>query len=163
MSRLVSPSENLDLLFRPRFRQQRAGEVVEILGKTSFSFDGARNGGDTREIATGIDSSRWASGMASLRIYSRSFWSSGTAQLRVRIDNVLLSPDSPGLTCAEGTARNEIGPVIDSTPTPALLVIPLSVPLGPRLSVLVIFSQGDRETTDPQTIEIGLTLIGRRG
>lgn len=163
MSRLVSPSENLDLLFRAPFRQQRAGHIVEVFRKSSFSFDCARNGVDTREIATGIDASRWASGIASLRVYSRSFWSSGTAQLRVRVDNALLSPDSPGATCAEGTGRNEIGPITDATPTPTLLVIPLSVPFGPRFSVSLIFSQGDRETSDPQTIEIGLTLVGRRG
>ncbi|MFO0619533.1 MAG: hypothetical protein U0414_43500 [Polyangiaceae bacterium] len=164
MSRLVSPSEGLDVCFRPKYRQERAGDVIDVLRKTAFSFDVAANRVEALVIATGVDARRWASGIAALRVYSRNTWAGPTTgTLIARVENVLVTPDQPGVIFGDNAnLHNDIGPVTATTPGGTLFVIPLLAPLGPLLRVSLIFSQGATPASGAQTAELGLTLVGRR-
>jgi hypothetical protein len=136
-----------------------SSELVPIVRRATYTFDGRSGVGEELVIATGVDTSEWRSGTLVVVVHDLSGWSD-TAVLRVRGYSVSLVPDDPERTFAAETAFVS-GFTISATTLPGCQVRAFAF-VGPQAEVRLVFDQGAVEATGAQTLTLSVYLLGRR-
>ncbi|MBK6512933.1 MAG: hypothetical protein IPM79_08235 [Polyangiaceae bacterium] len=136
-----------------------SSELVPIVRRATYTFDGRSDGGEELAIATGVDTSAWRSGTLVVLVHDLSGWSD-TAVLRVRGYSVSLVPDDPERTFAAEPAFVS-GFTISATTLPGCQVRAFAF-VGPQAEVRLVFDQGAVEATGTQTLTLSVYLLGRR-
>ena len=136
-----------------------SSELVPIVRRAAYTFDGRSGFGEELVIATGVDTSAWRSGTLVVVVHELSGWS-GTAGLRVQGHSISLVPDDPERTFLVDSAFVS-GFTISATTLPGCQVRAFAF-VGPQAEVRLVFDQGAIEATDAQTLTLSVYLLGRR-
>lgn len=147
------------------------GYLVPVIPKTDFSFDGRNAAGVIQDVpvGTGFDSSSWVSGVLSVRLHAKNTWSA-TVTLNVYVDNIMLVPEEPDVVFAASYNSTTTGGLVgtpvatasftNADAAPALKIVTLTG-IGPMLRVRVNWVQGTTAAAAPQTVSLGIDLVGR--
>lgn len=135
------------------------GELIEVIERTDYSFDGRTTSNQDIVLATGIDSRRWKSGAAIIRLHAKSGWSA-SAILSINIDNISLTPEDPSVVF---TGSRVASPqILAAAAAPLLVVSGLTLAaIGPQLQVSLRWSQGATAAGAAQTLSLSIDLVGR--
>lgn len=138
------------------------GYVIPIIPKTDFSFDGRVSVDQDIPVAVGVDTSAFVTGVLAVRLHSRGAAWTGTAKLSVMVQNIMLTPEEPDVVFL---APADLVPALSNTITSSTaigtLFISSLLAMGPMVRVVVRFNQGATAAGGPQTIAIGVDLVGR--
>ena len=141
------------------------GQLIEVIPKTEYRFDGRT--GTTQEIILRerIPTVAFASGVLLVRVHSTANMS-GTAAAKIEVLRQSESRFDPGtfFIQARGGGVEIASVTIDSsTSTPILLSDDFSVPIAAMVRVMLEWSQGGTPAGADQIIVIGVDLVGRAG
>ncbi len=152
----------------PRERvPDRPGELIDVVRKTDFSFDGRANSTQVITLAEGVDVSAYTSITMMTRLHEKNLWrTSGgmptSAVARVQIQSTYLDPDDPDVSFVDSRATQSDS-ITDATVVPFLSVVEHTFDAGALLLVTLRFSQLSLEAGSVQTMAISVELCGRRG
>ena len=147
--------------------RRRGGELVEVLSKTDFSFDGRDSGSDqVVPLAVGIDTSGWKSGVLAVRLHAIGTWSASATAI-IEPYNVSLVPEDPSivytgalLTGPGGVGTAEVR-IINTIAAGALVMKEFGSAVGHQLMVRLVWNQGPTPAVGAQTFSISCDLVGR--
>ena len=136
-------------------------DLIEVIPKTSLTFDGRANSTEAIVLRDQIDMIPYATASLEVLVAGKgSMLDSATARVDVR--NESRSPEAPGVAFVAQTAIATVS-FTGLTAVPSLLTSPLSAPIGPMVRVLLVWLQGTAEAGSGQEVTIAVRLIGRRG
>jgi hypothetical protein len=137
----------------------RPNEMVHILRKSSYGWDGRTDGQSIITVAAGIPSADWVSGCMTVRLFEKNTWSA-TAAIFIHLQPCMFAPEEPDIVFAAG---NDVAAfsLSNSDTAPCMKVASFTPPFGPYLWVRMRFSQGGTEAGAEQTVTLGMELVGR--
>lgn len=138
--------------------------LVPVIPKTDFSFDGRSSTLQDVPLATGIDSSSWVSAVLAVRIHAKGTFSA-TGKAVIMVQNIMLVPEEPDVVYVAPTDLTGGNLTISSAAADAagvLKVLALTGPIGPMLRVLLRFDQGATAAGAAQTFTMSVDLVGRQ-
>ena len=140
----------------------RENELIPLIKRATYSFDGRASSTQTLVLADGVDATRMRVGGLVMLVHQRANFSA-TADLLILVNNVSFSPDDPDLAYVDSARTVGTSALIQSTsPTvPFCEVVNLVQPIGPQLRVSLRFRQGAAAVTSAQTISLSLYLTSR--
>jgi hypothetical protein len=150
-------------------RRSRGGELVSVLSKTDFIFDGRPGspGGSVQvaPLAVGIDTEGWKSGMLIVRLHTISTPWSVTAVAKVQPLACALVPEDPSVVFSSGTVLSGGGgpaevSITSSSTAGSLLTAGFNTGLAGQLMVQLVFEQG-ATAGSAQGFAISIDLVGR--
>jgi hypothetical protein len=135
------------------------GELVSVIARTDFAFDGRISTNQDVVLATGIDSRRWKSGAVITRMHTKGTWSV-SAILNIFVDNVSLNPVDPSVVFVG--SRVAAPQILAASNAPLLNVSGLTLAaIGPQLQVSIRWSQGATAAAAAQPFSLSIDLVGR--
>ena len=139
----------------------RENELIPLIKRATYSFDGRASSTQTLVLADGVDATRMRVGGLVMLVHSRANFSA-TADVRILVNNVSFSPDEPDVAYVDSVRTVGTSSLIQSTsPTvPFCEVVGLVQPMGPQLRVSLRFRQG-AAVTSSQTITLSFYLTSR--
>jgi hypothetical protein len=144
-----------------------AGFKIDILRKTTFSFDGRTSSTQIVLLADGVEVSTWRDVGIELRLHEKNLWRTAgglptNAFARVGVEAVALSPDEPEQAFITRSSTTTAS-FNDATVTPWMDVKQITLVYGAQLRVSLGFSQGSLAAGGPQTFAISVAIFGRPG
>jgi hypothetical protein len=136
-------------------------DVIEIIPKTLFSFEGRQNSTQDVVLAERVPSVPYASGTFEVMVFSLTGVSS-SAVAQVTVSNESEEPEDPGAFFTGSSAIATVS-INSSTQPPVLLAAQLTGPIGSMLRVRLRWLQGSSEAAEPQKLTIAANLVMRMG
>lgn len=130
---------------------------IEVIRRGDFSFDGRNDTGSTVELAVGIDTSDWRSGVMEVLLHDKNTWETDS-KLAVSVTAVSVVPESPAVTFV-GSSLCAVR-LVDTDQAPLLLVAPLTS-VGDSVRVVLEWFQPSTEAAEPQRATLSIRLVGR--
>ena len=135
------------------------GYLVNVIPKTDFGFDGRVGGPQSIPLAVGIDSSAWVSGVLLVRVHAKSTWAAAPLAT-VLVENIMIVPEEPDVVFSGATALASADLALATVGS--LTVVPLTAgSIGAMLRVRINYQSTATGQTVPNTIAIGVDLVGR--
>ena len=140
----------------------RENELIPLIKRTTYSFDGRTSSTQTLVLADGVDATRMRVGGLVMLVHNRTGWGT-TADLLILVNNVSFSPDDPDVAYVDGSRNVGNSTLIQQTlpVVPFYEVVGLTPPLGPQLRISLRFRQGLIQAAAAQSITLSLYLTSR--
>jgi hypothetical protein len=140
----------------------RENELIPLIKRATYSFDGRTSSTQTLVLADGVDATRMRVGGLVMLVHNRTGWGT-TADLLVLVNNVSFSPDEPDAAYVDGSRNVGNSTLIQQTlpAVPFYEVVSLTPPLGPQLRISLRFRQGLVQAAAAQSITLSLYLTSR--
>jgi hypothetical protein len=137
-------------------------DVIEVIAKTEFAFDGRANTSQSVVLAERIPTWAYGSGVLEVLLFSQSDLTS-TADAFFQVFNQSDEPDDPASVFTSSSPSATV--IIDNTTaTPSLLPALLTGGIGAMVRVHLRWSQGSTPAVDqPQKITVAVNLVMRLG
>ena len=139
----------------------RENELISLIKRTTYSFDGRTSSTQTLVLADGVDATCMRVGGLVMLVHNRTGWGT-TADLLILVNNVSFSPDDPDVAYVDSSRSVGNSTLIRQTlpVVPFYEVVGLTPPLGPQLRISLRFRQGLIQATS-QSITLSLYLTSR--
>jgi hypothetical protein len=140
----------------------RENELIPLIKRATYSFDGRTSSTQTLVLADGVDATRMRVGGLVMLVHNRTGWGT-TADLLILVNNVSFSPDDPDVAYVDGSRNVGNSTLIQQTlpAVPFYEVVGLTPPLGPQLRISLRFRQGLVQAAAAQSITLSLYLTSR--
>jgi hypothetical protein len=136
------------------------GELVQIIPKTLFGFDGRSNSQQDITLALSVPTAEWVSAVLLVRLHFKLNWS-GTASAAVVLQDIQIPPEDPSVFFQTGSPDRQTLSIPNGATAGTLVWTAFSNSPGSNLRVVLRWLQGATAASGVQNIAIGVDLVGR--